>query len=221
MNDSFEKKKRTAERATFGSERVLEDAFMTEVQDRILESFSDALEDSGFTAEETEQFRAQLSQLSLSDVQGVLSMPHELRERRFPKFLARVHAGESITTIVQDLVREARERGFTIGYHMSNSDILPRKGKESTAWVIDGKEQDHRDNDLPMAYYSTSLQSLYGSKRARFLYIVRADTGRETTHKQDNDGTWGRATKLDIVDKLDYESVISKARDRANGLVDA
>jgi hypothetical protein len=221
-SESPRKKIAIAESVPASPDRILEDAFLTVVQQRILESFSDALSESGFTGDEESEFRSEISRLSLEDLGGVLSMPHELKQMRLPKLHERITSGMAIHDVVGLLVKESRERGFKIGYHMSNSDIQPRaaaKGK-TESWTIDGREKDHRDNDLPMAYYSTSLSHLYGKKRARFLYIIRAETGTGTTHKPDNDGAWGRATKLDVVDKLDYEEVMTDARNRANGLLD-
>lgn len=195
-------------------EQMLEDAFVSVVQERIIETMSEALEEAGFTPEQERTFRKHLASLPLQDINGVLSIPYELRHMRLSKLHERVEDGTSVAEIVDSIAREARERKFTIGYHMSNAEIAPVKTAKSEAWAIDGREQDHRDSDLPMAYYSTDLANLYDKKRARFLYIIRADMGPETTHKQDNDGTWGRAGKLDIVERLGYEDVMREARER-------
>ncbi len=221
MSEKF-LKPRSIELPVESRDKILEDAFLTSVQGRILESFSEALEEGGFTSDEENEFRSELSKLSLKDLNGVLSMPHELKQMRLPRLHERVESGMSVHEIVMQLVKEAQERGFTIGYHMSASDIKPKPGgmARPDSWTIDGKEQDHRDNDMPMAYYSTSLSHLYGKKRARFLYIIRSEMGEHTTHKQDNDGAWGRATKLDIVEKLEYEDVMKEARMRANGMLE-
>ncbi len=200
-------------------EKMLEDSFLSVVYERVIESMSEALEEAGFSPEDERMFRKSLSTLPVVEIGGVLSMPYELRQRRLPKLFEKMKEGMSIADIVQQLASEARERGFRLGYHMSNFDIAPLPKKEGgESWTVDGKEQDHRDADLPMAYYSTDLANLYAKKRARFLYIVRAETAAGTTHKQDNDGSWGRAPKLDVVDKLNYEDVMREVRARVGAL---
>lgn len=203
------------------ADRVTEEILLSSVHEQILEGLADSLEEAGFTPEQEQDFRSELSKLSLSDVNGVLSMPYELKQTRLPKLAEKIRSGVPVTEIVRVLADEAKKMGYTLGYHMSNSDIMHKRGRSGAiSWIVDGREQDHRDNDLPMAYYSTSLSKLYGAKRARFLYIVRSETGEGTTHKQDNDGSWGRATKLDIVEKSDYELLMSEARKKAKQLVD-
>lgn len=198
-------------------DQVLEDSFISVVHERILDEFEDSLDEAGFTEPDIQRFREHLNALPAERLSGILSQPYELRTRRLTRFSERLHKGEvTIPDIVDTLAREATERDFVLGFHMSNHDVLPRLAKNGEmAWIIDGKEPDHRDNDLPMAYYSTDLTHLYGRKKARFIYIIRAERGKDTSHRQDNDGAWGRAPKLDIVAKLDYLRTMDEARRRA------
>lgn len=201
-------------------ERIREDAFTRIVQRDVIENFKDALAEAGFSSEEEEEFENAFATLSEQLKSGVLSLPFALREKRLSRFHERITRGElTVADMVKEFAKEAGERHFCLGYHVSNADIVPRKGKNGEVdWGVDGKEADHRDNDITMAYYSTSLKTLYGRKNVRFLYVVRSEKGPHTTHRQDNDGSWGRAPKLDIVAKFDLDSVMSEVRDIANGV---
>src|SRR5690349_16296432 len=83
-------------------------------------------------------------------------------------------------------IENGKKYGFSIGYHVS-----PFATEGDT---IIGKEPDHRDNDLPRAYYSSDYKHLYLKKHGNHLYAVRAEMGPDTSHRQDNDGAWGRAS---------------------------
>ena len=220
--DSFEPKqkfnKTLGTSAEKSSEEILEDSFLNVVRRRILDAFSDSLDEAGFSPEEESEFRRELASLPLPAIKGVLSMPLELRQTILPRIHERISRHETtIQQTVRQLAEQSRERGFTLGYHMSSADIMPSASASGMpqTWVIQGRERDHRDHDLPMAYYSTDLANLYGKKKAQYIYIVRAETGPDTTHRQDNGGSWGRAAGLDVVDRLDYESVMQEAREQA------
>lgn len=201
-------------------ERIREDAFTRVIQRDVIENFKDALAEADFSAEEEQAFDNAFGSLPEKIKSGVLSLPFALRAKRLARFHERVAAGEmSMEDVVSNLAKEAEERQFCLGYHVSNADIAVQKGKNGELeWGVDGKEADHRDNDITMAYYSTSLRTLYGRKNTRFLYVVRSEKGPNTTHRQDNDGSWGRAPKLDIVAKFDLEQVMKEVRDIANGV---
>lgn len=209
-----------SEASSVEKERMREDAFSRVIQRDVIEGFKDALAEAGFSAEEDQEFDNALGAFPETVRSGLLSMPFSLRANRLSKFHERVVKGElSVEDMVGLLAKEAEEKKFCLGYHVSNADILPRKVKTGgIEWSVDGKEADHRDGDVAMAYYSTGLKTLYGRKRARFIYVVRADKGPDTTHRQDNDGSWGRAPKLDVVAKFDLEQVMREVNDAANGV---
>lgn len=209
----------TGEKDDSFRERIREDAFSRIIQREVIENFKDALAEAGFSLEQEHEFESAFAPLSEKAKSGVLSLPFSLREIRLKRFHERIEKGElTVEGMVKQLADEAAERHFCLGYHVSKADILPKQGKKGeVSWGVDGKEADHRDNDITMAYYSTSLATLYGKKHSKYLYVVRSEKGPNTTHRQDNDGSWGRAPKLDIVAKFDLEQVMKEVRDVANG----
>ena len=67
---------------------------------------------------------------------------------------------------------------------------------------IDGTEKDHRDNDLPKAYYSFDYRHLYRAKNPKYLYLIASLSSDKT------DGVeWGRASSLSIIDYVKIEDV--------------
>lgn len=184
-------------------------AFTQAVLGHVLGAFEESLEDVGFEPEQVEEFKKSLRTLDEEGIRGVLSLPYELREGRLSRLKKRIDEGElTVGEVVELLHKEASLKGYTIAFHVSDYDIP--KNEAHGAWVVDGKEQDHRDADLPRAYYSLDFEHLYTGKKAGFIYLVRAQTGEGTSHRQDNDEKWGRATKLDIIDRLHYDQLMEE-----------
>jgi hypothetical protein len=92
--------------------------------------------------------------------------------------------------------------GATLGYHVSDKSVEP----SGVDWVIQGTELDDRD-DMKMAYYSLDYENFYRKKPASQLYFVRAETGERSSHRRDQNGKWGRATQLAIVDQISLREV--------------
>ncbi len=176
-------------------EEMKEYIFSEAVLTNVLDSFEDSLDEAGFTPAQMDDIKQKLEKLSQEDLKGALSLPRETRVRYLSRYV-----DKPTQELVDSLVSNARKYGFTLGYHISPQDI--KSGH------IDGTEKDHRDNDLMRAYYSILYKNLYLKKAADNLYIIRAETGPNSSHKQDTDGSWGRASSLAIIDKLSLSATL-------------
>jgi hypothetical protein len=58
-----------------------------------------------------------------------------------------------------------------------------------------------------MAYYSEDYLHRYQKKNGRYLYVVRAETRPEGSHKRDLANRWGRAPFLSIISEFDMQEV--------------
>ncbi|MDP2815046.1 MAG: hypothetical protein Q8O19_00010, partial [Rectinemataceae bacterium] len=120
-------------------------------------------------------------------------------------------------SMIDELLERARKYGFTLGFHLSPIDIRP--GKDGS-WMIKGTEKDHRHDDRAMAYYSTDYSHRYLKKPSRYLYVIRAETGEDTSHYPDNDGTWGHASSLAVIDQVDMQSLEKEMDQRLKAIED-
>ncbi len=175
-------------------QRAAEQIFGDIIMSRILNEFSDALEDVGYEPEQIEDIKKELGGEAEEDRKAALAIPEEIRERYLEKL-----KNKSPHELVQTLIENGKKYGFSIGYHVSPS------AAEGT--TIIGKEEDHRDSDLPRAYYSTDYKHLYLKKKGNYLYAVRAETGSKSSHRQDNDESWGRASTLAIISRFNLPEV--------------
>lgn len=182
-------------------QKAAEQIFSSLIFEKILKDFRQALDNCGYEPEDIEQIEKGISSLSEEDRKAALSIPVEIRE----SYLQRLK-DMSPEQVVQKLVENGRKYGFSIGYHVSP---FAMEGND-----IVGREPDHRDNDLPRAYYSTNYRDLYLKKRGNNLYVVRAETGPNSSHRQDNDGVWGRASTLAIISRFDLKDVRSEVSKR-------
>lgn len=185
-------------------EMLRERFFQQMVASTLIESVTDELYEAGFSSVNASEFIKALSELSEFDKRATFAYPAVLRPKLFEKYAEKIEQG-AITAeeALAELRDKAKEAGFTIGFHLSQSDVQPEKGD----WKIRGTEKDHRHDDLPMAYYSLDYTNRYLKKPARFLYIVRVETKDESGHYRDNDGTWGHAPSLAIVEQIDMLSL--------------
>lgn len=183
------------------SEISKEAIFETIVINDIISAFINDLEDAEADEDTVKEFTEELSNLSEVDIKGVLSMPKELRMRNFPQFVKDIEDGKTTPqTIIQKLAEQARTYGYTLGYHATNSKIIP----QDSTWTINGTEVDDRD-DRAMAYYSETYEDIFRADRRKFLYIVRSIIGENTDHRRDTSNNWGRAATLSIVDEIDLQ----------------
>lgn len=173
------------------------------IKEKIIDVFISDLEDVGFEDIEIDEFIVKLRNLSENSIKGVLSIPQELRRKNFRLYKEKLSSGKiSIDNIVAEFNKNAQENDYTLGYHVSKTDIPEERGK----WEIKATEFDDRD-DRNMAYYSLDYKNLYRIDRGTKLYVIRAKTGENSSHKLDNKSNWGRAGTLSIVCKIDLSQL--------------
>jgi|SRR3989344_61712 len=192
------------------SEQRREYHFRAFVQSHLLNTLQSALGEANFSSEEEDEFLSALSTLNEADQRSVLTLPFEIRSRLIGGYHDRIENGSMTPTdVVSDILQKNRRYGYTLGYHLSDHHIP----KKSATWDVAGSELDDRD-DMKMAYYSEDYLNRYKKKSGNWLYIVRAETGPESSHKVDLKNHWGRAPSLSIVDELDMHD-IEQAIDQA------
>lgn len=184
-----------------------ENIYVTIVINKLWDQFKDQMSECDFSDEEISEIEKAIP-ADPERAKSFFAIPFELQHTVFKKYKERVQGGElKASEIVPDIIRKMGEYGFTIGFHLSNKDIRP---SDKNAWEVIGKEEDHRDSDRSMAYYSHTFAKRYtAGKVLPFLYVIRSETGKETAHKQDNDNSWGRASKLSVIAKLDMNEIDS------------
>jgi hypothetical protein len=181
-------------------ELLRDQLFRQLVASRVLDEFNDDLGYADFPEETFQEFETAFASLSEEDKRSVLAVPAQLRVPYFRKYAERVQRGEmNGADVVNDMLTIAKRHGYTLGFHLSLYDIKP--GTDGS-WFVRGTEPDHRHDDIPMAYYSMDYSNRYKQKRVNYMYVVRAETGENTSHYQDNDGSWGHAASLSIISKI-------------------
>jgi len=167
----------------------------------LLEHFIQSLQEDEFPQEEIEKIVQALGACSDSEILAFLAVPQEIQEQFLSKLrLEIITKKESIDVIIKERAERALSYGFGIGYHTSPYDI---KSEENGVWLVRGTEKDHRDDDIPMAYYSDKYRHLFKKKHPKFIYIVRTDLAHRT------DGNWSRAPSLSIITRVPFEEVYS------------
>lgn len=172
------------------------DEFM---KNQLLNDFFQSLQDY-FSSTQIDEMRRELINYSPEQIYAALSLPAELRDRKFTEFEQKIESGLGINEIVHEFIEKSFIRGFGVGYHTSAVDIRP---DENGSWFIKGTEADHRDDNKLMAYYSTQYRHLYKKSNSKFIYIVRVDP---SSHR--NDGNWHRASALSVVARVPFEKVV-------------
>jgi hypothetical protein len=168
------------------------------VINEIISAFSDDLLDAGFEKEEVDKIEKEIESYSEQDIKGILSLPKELRLRKFPEYLKDIENGKkTFQDMVVDLTSIAKRNSYTLGFHATNNEIFSN-GNE---WEITGTELDDRDN-MSMAYYSLDYRNIFRAHRFKWLYIIRAQTEEGSTHKRDTSNNWGRAPSLPIIHEI-------------------
>lgn len=184
---------------------VREQVFMQMVAGKILDTFTEEMEDLSMDADVLAEIHSTFNNLTEENKRAVLAIPAELRPNLFKRYKEQIEDGKMTGAgVVLDILEKARRHHFTLGYHLSPYDIRPAK---DGSWMVQGTEKDHRNNDTPMAYYSRDYLHRYLKKRADYLYIVRAELKENSGHYQDNDGSWGRAPSLSVVEKIDMSAL--------------
>lgn len=186
-------------------EEFRETIFPKLVAARILESAVDDLRGAGFTEEEVTEVQTAFLTLSEERKKAVLSIPAELRPKLYERYAEEIEKGtQTPAGMIADILEKAERYRYTLGYHLSPKEI---KRTPEGSWVIKGTEPDHRHSDIPMAYYSLDYRNRYRDKPSKFLYVVRAEQKDNSGHYQDNDGAWGHAPSLSIVDMINLNEI--------------
>jgi hypothetical protein len=181
----------------------------------LIEDFKDGLYnyedgDDYFEDEEISVFLQTLLDCPDNDLISALAVPWELRKTVFQNVRKSIKSGMPVEDVCKDYVKKLAERGYSIGFHTSPSDIRPSKvevirqggARETLSWNIKPTEADHRDNDLARAYYSSKYRHLYKKQNSRYIYIVRTDPDNKT------DGNWSRASGLSVIARLPLKETI-------------
>ncbi len=183
-------------------EEVKESAFRSIILSTLHENFVAQLDDAGFEEDEIRSIESSIADMSYEDAVAVFGTPASISQRRFKRLLAEVRTGSlKAGSIAKQLLDDARAKGFGIGFHNSQYEVQP--DPKSGDWLIRPTQQDHRDGDLPRAYFATSYKTLYRSKYAmKYLYIVR--TIDEHTK---SDGKWSRTNALSVIDEVPLDRI--------------
>ncbi len=204
------------EAARLGKEGLRDRIFDQLVAGRILDTFMDELDEQEFDADTIDEIVQAFSGLSEYDKRAALAIPAQIRPQQFARYAAQIRSGALTGEgMVADILAKAKKYGFNLGYHLSPVDIRP--GKDGS-WAILGTEKDHRRDDRAMAYYSSDYSHRYLKKPSRYLYVIRAETGEGTSHYQDNDGSWGHASTLSIIEQIDMPALEAEMEERFRAL---
>lgn len=199
-------------------EKLRDRIFDQLVAGKVLDTFMDELDENEFSDTDINEVVEAFSALPEDDKRAVLAIPAQLRPQIFKRYASMIRSGAmNGKSMIDDLLERARKYGFTLGFHLSPIDIRP--GKDGS-WMIKGTEKDHRRDDRAMAYYSTDYSHRYLKKPSRYLYVIRAETGENTSHYPDNDGTWGHASSLAIIDQVDMQSLEKEMDQRLKAMED-
>lgn len=180
------------------SSRLKEEIFLSVVFDKLIDAFEDDLYDAGGEEEDIVYFRNKVSQKNQEEILGVLSLPKDIRTSLFTKAFKEHTSGNlAIDSIISTALAGYQKYGYTLGYHVSDKEIVPTK----KGWNIQATEVDDRD-DMKMAYYSLDYEHFYRKKPSKYIYFIRAETGDTSSHKKDTSNRWSRAVSLSVVEKV-------------------
>lgn len=175
---------------------------------KIVDTYEKEIEKNGLTDIHKDELREKIINMTPADREAFYAFPWELKQRALPVFASKILKGEeTIDSFVDKIVEVSKKQHRKLGFHASSESIFPKEEKsgaeKALSWNIYGKEKDHRDDDLPMAYYSFDYNNLYRIKRPNFIYIVSIQEGEKYGHRKDGKDEWGRAPSLSIIDKVD------------------
>ena len=162
----------------------------------------------------------EFKKLPIEERKQVLAWPRELRMKQdghsfFSRTVNRLIDTEDAVEFLETLRSVAADPShrWTIGYHISKTDISPRS---DGSWNIKATEKDHRDNDLPRAYYSSSYEMLYREKQGlgSYLYLIRA------SENDANDGKWWRANDLSVIHRVGVHEFDAKTDEYYKALME-
>jgi hypothetical protein len=191
------------------------------IASKIVDTYESEMAAIGFNTEQINEFREKILSISVSDREALYAFPWELKQRALPAFLKKVNDGvESIDSMTTKIIDASKQKHRKIAYHASKENIIPKKeqshGQLVESWVVYGKEKDHRDNDLPMAYYSFDYENLYRVKNPNYIYIVSIQQSESSGHRKDGNNEWGRAPSLTVIEKIDLKEVDGMVKQLVN-----
>lgn len=180
----------------------------------IEKEFTHDLFSLGVSEEVVEDLKNKLSKYSVQDRKRILAWPKELRESDdensfLNKQVEKLIETNDSKTFLENLLNTAKSKNFnwTIGYHLSDKEI---ERKNDGSWNINPTEKDHRDEDMPKAYYSLNYEHLYREKNKNpFLYLVRGSYD----DKHDDVKQWYRNNYLSIIQKIKLSEVEKQVKD--------
>jgi hypothetical protein len=188
----------------YSNEKIVdpEGAFEALVFNTLIEDYKNDLKEAGFSDEDVFDFLMIVTSYKHEDRSKILSIPFELRKRQFIGFFNRFANKEiDMKDVVKEIYETSEEFSFGLGFHTTPYEIkkgFDKRGNQT--WNVEGSENDHRDDDLRMAYYSRDFENIYTQKTFEHIYIIRA----KEEHK--NDTKWYRAPTLPIISGIDMNS---------------
>lgn len=192
--------------------RMKEEIFENIIETRVLKTFLDGLSEAGYPEEDINQIQKHLLEQDDNMIKSLVAFPYELKKRVLPYMLEKsLKDGTNPSEELIALLHKRHEmNGTDIAYHASPHDIRPTRESDggsgyAETWMVRGTEKDHRNEDLPMAYYSKDYTHLYRTKNPKYLYLIEISK-KTGSHKKDG-VEWGRAMRLDIIDKLDLREL--------------
>ncbi|MEX2341050.1 MAG: hypothetical protein WD605_01895 [Candidatus Paceibacterota bacterium] len=200
-----------AEEEREGSVEELKDKlFDRYLKQQLIEDFFGDLGDY-LDSDDVDEMRGELAGYEDEDIYATLSLPYELRDRKFEEFQKEIESNDKKPSDLMKKFIEVNKRyGFGLGYHTSPHDIRP---DDKGHWTVKGFEKDHRDNDLSKAYYSTKYRHLFKNRDPKFIYIVRTDPDTHGT-----DGNWSRAGMLSVVTRVPFPDVVEYVEENARDI---
>ncbi|MEK7462224.1 MAG: hypothetical protein AAB618_01505 [Patescibacteria group bacterium] len=150
--------------------------------------------------DDIDRMRSVLVDYSDEDILSVISLPEELVEKNFSDFEKRIIGGESPEEVMRSYIDRVSKYKFSIGFHTSPFEI--KQNEDTGSWSIKGRQNDHRDGDRPMAYYSKQYRHLYKKDKVNYIYVVRASPEDKT------DDNWYRNSSLSIIARLDLREAL-------------
>lgn len=191
--------------------------FLKIILEKVFSTVNKDLLNSGFNQEDVDYLINKLdTEYSSREAQRFLALPYSARKFAYKKFASemikkddRGERNKVIDKMLDYYINNNLLKNTYFAFHNTNSDIHkviegPQKREE---WYVKGDEKDHRNSDLPMAYYSMNFKDLFFRGPMKYLYLVRANLDKDY---KDNDGSWGRAYSLPIIDRFDLQEIMSE-----------
>lgn len=182
-------------------EKIRDQIFDSILFENVLSAYEKDLQDTGYAPEQIQEFFSIINNISEENQRKILAFPFEQRQILFKNYLEKIENEKvSISNLVQKMNELALDYEYDFGFHVTNMKIKKDVNRDNrVVWTIKGLEKDHRDNDLPMAFYSKQYRHLYGKKGYQYIYTVRSIPEHRT------DGNWFRAPALSIISELQID----------------